>query len=223
MGSRGNVGIHSLGLLVGLLSVVPACAGEELTRDTAREILDAHLASQGDLTRDIPVGQGLHIAIEKPMDAGAPIRLDMLRVYQELEGQGLITMTDGGGLQGFGGKVRTYDVHLTPEGEKVLGPVHQGKPEYGRGFSIYPIPQSYVRILTCRRTVREVTGIRIVTPDVAVDVEYVWHCAESSPIGELVEKAKKDYPQDPGPPPREGTSSVRLALYDDGWRVALAK
>lgn len=220
---RNHIGVHALGLLVLLLAVVPACAAEELTRDKAKEIVDAHLVSEGDVTRDVPVGQGLHIAMEKSMDFGAPIRLDMLHVYQELERQGLMTMTDRGGLQGFGGKVRTYNVELTADGERVLGPVHRGEPEYGRGASIYPIPQSYVRVVVCRKTVREVTGIRIVTQDVEVDVEFAWHCAESSPLVDLITSAKKDYPRDPGPPPSKGTGSVRLALYDDGWRLVRGK
>ncbi len=206
-------------LVVSSLCAAPACGDTGLTRVEAKAVVDAYLASQIDVTRDIPVGQGLHIATEKAMDFGAPIRFDMFGLYQELEIRGLIVMVDRGGLQGFASEVRTFDVTLTDKGAEVLGPVHEGKPDYGRGPSVYPIPPSYACVLICRKAVHAITGIRIVEPDVAVEVEYTWHCTDASPIADLVKATKKEYPRAPAALTTEGSGSVRLALYDDGWRV----
>lgn len=202
-------------VVVGL--VVPACASD-LSREEAKEILDRHLAATGTETRDVPLGAGMHIGLNSAGDFGAPIRSDMLAVYRELEGRGLIRLVDRGPLSGWGDAVRTFDAKLTSKGVEVLGPIQEGRPNY-TSASAYGLPRSFLRIEICRRTVTEVTGIRILTPGVEVEVEYDWACKPTSDLAEMVRKTRKDFLPAAPPSGTEGSGATRLALYDDGWRV----
>jgi hypothetical protein len=200
---------------------LPACA-TDLTREQAREILDKKLAVSGTVTRDVPLGPGMHIGLSSAGDFGAPIRSDMLAIYRTMEKLGFIRLEDRGALQGWGEAVHTFDGSLTAEGSNALGELKHGRPDYSSA-SAYPLPPSFLTIVICKKKVKEITGIRIVKPGVEVQVEYSWSCEPVSEIGEALGRTRKDF-MPSGPPMKpSGDGSVSLALYDDGWRVSEAR
>jgi hypothetical protein len=211
--------------LLAIQTLGSACGAAEINREQAARIISEQLAKTGTVTRDIPIGNGLHAAVSgsSAADFGAPVRNDMYKLIRELERRNLVTVVDRGPLEGWGGQVRTFDVSLTAEGAKVLGALQSGRTDYGRGASAYPLPKTFVQVTICRRAVSAVTGIRILKAGVEVQVEYDWECKIESDLAGMVAATKMSYgllgmgqEKDVS---SHGKGTAHLALYDDGWRL----
>lgn len=185
------------------------CGSNHLTRGKAADIINQQFKLPEPITTHIEVAP--EVALDKEDSA----------MYQEFAKEGVIKYTFLRKYERESGSLTFYFAHeiarieLTDEGKKYV----DNSDDSGQSGAKKKSAEIPIRL--CKRELDEVTGIAFSKESNEADVEFTWKFTDFTPFGKhykqqgLFGVGSVDLSENTKP----HKASVRMRLYDDGWRV----